>query len=144
MEKNKGRREEEAWLGNGEGVVLYRTDRKASDKAPLGPEGSMRVSPAGMCSQRRAQGRHLRRNQTGTSHCHPHHKPHLPISRNFKTKKNPTIFHTKIECPAGAQLILPVIESRFTLLKLKSSHCLFWWPVESQMDDGQKKRIIEK
>ena len=65
MEKNKARKEEETRLGNGEGVVLlYRTDRKASDKVPLGPEGSMRVSPAGMCSQGRAQGRHLRRNQT--------------------------------------------------------------------------------
>ena len=53
MEKNKSRKEEEAQLGNGEGVVLlYRADRKASDKAPVGPEGSMRVSPAGMCRQR--------------------------------------------------------------------------------------------
>lgn len=92
MEKNKSRKEEEAQLGNGEGVVLlYRTDQKASDKAPLGPEGSMRVSPAGMCWQGRAQGRHLRRKQTGDIPLSP--PPQAPSPSILKLQDNKESHH---------------------------------------------------
>ena len=92
MEKSKPRKEEEAQLGNEEGVVLlYRADGKASDKAPPGPEGSMRVSPAGMCRQRRAQGRRLRRKQTGDIPLSP--PPQAPSPSILKLQDNEESHH---------------------------------------------------
>ena len=62
-----------------------------------------------------ARGETRERSSLGTSHCHLHCKPLLPASHSFKKIKNSATFHTKIEFPARAQLILPITESRFTL-----------------------------
>lgn len=57
MEKNKAGKAEEAWLGDGEGIVLLcKMVGEASGKPPLRPKGSMRGSHAEACRPGRMRG----------------------------------------------------------------------------------------
>lgn len=57
MEKNKAGKAEEAWLGDGEGIVLLcKMVGEASGKPPFRPKGSMRGSHAVACRQGRTHG----------------------------------------------------------------------------------------